>query len=155
MIKLDDLKGQLSVRSINTLKRMGYMYLEEISREEVERWFLGKKTKKEILDFIEKYKEGNMMKNNNYRMVIDNDTIHILANDKTIKLTLLDREGPYVYSKIKKEIYTNGTELNSSTIIDSFHFNDVEIWGVKDTINIGDELEYEKVCNWYIDKKEV
>ena len=52
MTRLDDLKGLLSVRSINTLKRMGYMYLEEVSREEVEKWFLGRKTKKEILDFI-------------------------------------------------------------------------------------------------------
>ena len=54
MTRLDDLLGQLSVRSINTLKRMGYMYLEEVSCEEVNKWFLGKKTKKEILDFIEK-----------------------------------------------------------------------------------------------------
>ena len=53
MTRLDDLRGLLSVRSINTLKRMGYMYLEEVSREEVERRVTGKKTKKEILDFIE------------------------------------------------------------------------------------------------------
>ena len=52
MTRLDELAGQLSIRSINTLKRMGYLYLEEVSREEVEKWFLGKKTKKEILDFI-------------------------------------------------------------------------------------------------------
>jgi len=52
MTRLDNLKGLLSVRSINTLKRIGYMYLEEVSCEELEKWFLGRKTKKEILDFI-------------------------------------------------------------------------------------------------------
>ena len=94
------------------------------------------------------------MKDNNYRIVMDNDTIYILMKDKTIKLTLLNREGPFVYSRLKKEVYTNGIELNSSTIIDSFHFNDVEIWGVKDTIDIGiDEIEYKEVCNWYMDKE--
>jgi len=94
------------------------------------------------------------MKTNNYRIVIDNDTIHILMKDGTIKLTLLDREGIYVYSKIKKEVYTNRIEPDYSEIIDSFYFNDIEIWGIKDVINIGiDEAEYKEVCNWYIDKE--
>lgn len=51
MIKLEDL-NQLSVRSINTLKRMGYKYIEQVDPAMVERRVFGKKTKKEILDFI-------------------------------------------------------------------------------------------------------
>lgn len=146
MIKLDDLKGLLSVRAINCLKMRGYEYLEEVDNEAIRR-VTGKKTQKEISKFIENYKEGNMMKNNDYRILIDNDTVIILMKDKTIKLTLLDREGPFVYSKIKKQVYTK-TELKCTEIIDLFHFNNMEIWGVKD--NVGDE----KICNWYIDKKE-
>jgi len=131
----------------------GYEYLEEITPDAVKR-VPGEKTKKEISEFIEKYRGGNIMKNNNYRIVMDNDTIHILTNDETIKLTLLDREGIHVYSKIKKEVYTNTIEPDYSEIIDSFHFNNMEIWGVKDVINIGvDEIEYKEICNWYIDKK--
>ena len=53
MTKLDDLKGLLSVRSINILKRKGLKYLEEITTDAVES-IAGEKTKKEILDFIEK-----------------------------------------------------------------------------------------------------
>ena len=90
------------------------------------------------------------MKNNNYRIIIDNDTIHILTNEETIKLTLLDREGPFVYSKIKKEVYAK-TELEYTEVIDSFYHDEMIIWGVKDAI---DELEHEKISNWYIDKKE-
>ena len=52
MTKLDDLKGLLSVRSINSLKRKGYKYLEEVTPEAVRR-ITGKKTKGEILEFIE------------------------------------------------------------------------------------------------------
>jgi hypothetical protein len=52
MIKLDNLEGRLSIRSINTLKRMGYKYLEDVYPVEVERRVVGKKTKKEILNFI-------------------------------------------------------------------------------------------------------
>ena len=52
MTKLDDLKGLLSVRSINTLKRLGYKCLEDVCVDKVERRVTGKKTKKEILDFI-------------------------------------------------------------------------------------------------------
>ena len=147
MIKLDDLGGLLSVRSINTLKRLGYKYLEEVCPDKVEKRIKGLKTKREILEFINNYKEGNIMKNNNdYRLVIDNDTVIILIQDKTIKLTLLNKEGPFIYSKIKKEVYTK-TKLKCTEIIDSFHFNNMEIWGVKD--NVGDE----KICNWYIDKE--
>jgi hypothetical protein len=56
MTKLEDLKGQLSIRSINTLKRLGYKYLEHVCLDKVEQLVLGKKTKKEILEFI---KENN------------------------------------------------------------------------------------------------
>lgn len=153
MVKLDDLKGLLSVRAINCLKMRGYEYIEEVDNEAIRR-VPGKKTKQEISEFIEKYRGGRIMKDNNYRIVMDNDIINIIMKDKTIKLTLLDREGPFVYSKIKKEVYKNTTELECIEIIDSFHFNNMEIWGVKDAINIEDELEYEKVYNWYIDKKE-
>ena len=52
MNKLDDLKGKMSIRSINTLKRLGYEYLKEVDVNEVERRVAGKKTKKEILDFV-------------------------------------------------------------------------------------------------------
>lgn len=53
MTRLDDLKGLLSIRSINTLKRLGYKYLEDVCLDKVEQRVTGKKTKKEILDFIE------------------------------------------------------------------------------------------------------
>ena len=52
MTRLDDLKGLLSVRSINTLKRLGYKCLEDVCIDKVEQRVTGKKTKKEILDFI-------------------------------------------------------------------------------------------------------
>lgn len=52
MMKLDDLKGLLSIRSINTLKRMGYKYIEDVCPDRVKQRVRGKKTKKEILDFI-------------------------------------------------------------------------------------------------------
>lgn len=52
MNKLDDLKGKMSIRSINTLKRLGYEYLEEVCPVEVHQRVAGKKTKKEILDFV-------------------------------------------------------------------------------------------------------
>ena len=51
MNKLEDFKGLLSVRAINCLKMRGYEYLEEVTPEAVQR-VTGKKTKKEILDFI-------------------------------------------------------------------------------------------------------
>lgn len=51
MMKLDDLKGLLSIRSINTLKRLGYNYLEDVTPDAVRR-VTGKKTKQEILEFI-------------------------------------------------------------------------------------------------------
>ena len=54
MTNLNDLKGEMSIRSINTLKRLGYEYLEEVDPIEVERRVAGKKTKKEIFEFIEK-----------------------------------------------------------------------------------------------------
>lgn len=57
-MKLDDLKGLLSIRSINTLKRLGYNYLEEITPAAVQR-VTGKKTKKEILDFIKAWDSMN------------------------------------------------------------------------------------------------
>lgn len=59
MIRLDDLKGLLSVRSINTLKRLGYKYLEDVSPDMVEQRVVGKKTKKEILDFIKAWDSMN------------------------------------------------------------------------------------------------
>ena len=55
LTKLDSLKGKMSIRSINTLKRLGYEYLEEVNLIDVERRVAGKKTKKEILDFIGGY----------------------------------------------------------------------------------------------------
>ena len=55
MTKLDNLKGLLSIRSINTLKRLGYKYLEDVCVERVEKRVRGKKTKKEILEFIERW----------------------------------------------------------------------------------------------------
>lgn len=53
MTKLEDLKGRLSIRAINSLKHIGYEYLEEVNLEVVEKRIAGKKTKKEIMDFIE------------------------------------------------------------------------------------------------------
>ena len=52
MTRLDDLKGLLSIRSINTLKRLGYKCLEDVCPDKVQQRVRGKKTKKEILDFI-------------------------------------------------------------------------------------------------------
>ena len=52
MIKLDDLRGQLSVRAINCLKMRGYEYLEEVDNEAIRR-VTGKKTKQEILEFLQ------------------------------------------------------------------------------------------------------
>ena len=59
MTNLDDLKGLLSVRSINTLKRLGYKCLEDVCIERVEKRVRGKKTKKEILDFIRAWDSMN------------------------------------------------------------------------------------------------
>lgn len=58
MTRLDDLKGLLSIRSINTLKRLGYNYLEDVTPAAVRR-VTGKKTKKEILDFIKAWDSMN------------------------------------------------------------------------------------------------
>ena len=55
MMKLDDLRGLLSVRSINTLKRLGYKCIEDVCPKKVERRVTGKKTKREILEFIERW----------------------------------------------------------------------------------------------------
>lgn len=52
MTKLESLKGQLSIRAINSLKHIGYKYLEEVNLEVVEKRIAGRKTKKEIFDFI-------------------------------------------------------------------------------------------------------
>ncbi len=101
-----------------------------------------------------------------YRIVTNNDILKIIMENKIIRLTLLDREGPGVCSKILKKVYISNMvegydtpqfelEADSYEVIDSFYFNDVEIWGVKDTINVGiDEPEYKELCNWYIDRKE-
>ena len=62
MTKLDDLKGLLSVRSINTLKRLGYKCLEDVCPDKVQQRVTGKKTKQEILDFI---KAWNSMDDDN------------------------------------------------------------------------------------------
>lgn len=59
MTRLDDLKGLLSMRSINTLKRLGYKYLEDVSPDMVEQRVVRKKTKKEILDFIKAWDSMN------------------------------------------------------------------------------------------------
>lgn len=58
MIKLDDLKGLLSVRAINSLKRLGYEYLEDVTPEAIKR-VTGKKTKREIMDFINAWDSMN------------------------------------------------------------------------------------------------
>ena len=55
MTRLDDLRGQLSIRSINILKRKGIKYLEEVTADVMES-IAGKKTKQEIKDFIEERK---------------------------------------------------------------------------------------------------
>ena len=52
MIKLDSLKGKLSIRALYELRRLGYTYLEEIEIDVINKNVYGKKTKKEILDFI-------------------------------------------------------------------------------------------------------
>lgn len=52
MIKLDSLKGRLSIRALYELRRLGYTYLEEVNIDVVNKNVYGKKTKKEILDFI-------------------------------------------------------------------------------------------------------
>lgn len=103
----------------------------------------------------------------NFRIVTNNDTLEIVMENKLIRLTLLDREGGDVNSKILKEVFIPKIvegydtpqfeiEPDSTDIIDSLYFNDIEIWGVKDEINLGiDEPEYKEICNWYIDKKEV
>lgn len=52
LTKLDSLKGKMSIRSINILKRLGYEYLEEVCPVKVHQRVAGKKTKKEILEFI-------------------------------------------------------------------------------------------------------
>ena len=52
MIKLDELKGKMSIRALYELRRLGYTYLEEVNIDVVNKNVYGKKTKKEILDFI-------------------------------------------------------------------------------------------------------
>ena len=59
MNKLDNLKGLLSVRSINTLKRLGYTYLEDVCLDRVQQRVTGKKTRKEIIDFIKTWNSMN------------------------------------------------------------------------------------------------
>lgn len=59
MTKLDNLKGLLSIRSINTLKRLGYTYLEDVCLDRVQQRVRGKKTKKEIMDFIKAWDSMN------------------------------------------------------------------------------------------------
>ena len=53
MTRLDDLKGLLSVRSINILKRKGLRYLEEVTADVVKS-IQGRKTRQEIIEFIER-----------------------------------------------------------------------------------------------------
>lgn len=53
MTRLDDLRGRLSVRSINILKRKGIKYWEQVTPAVVES-IAGKKTRQEIKEFIER-----------------------------------------------------------------------------------------------------
>ena len=62
MTSLNDLRGIMSMRSINTLKRLGYEYLEEVDLVEVEKRVAGKKTKKEIFEFVENLQNGKVIK---------------------------------------------------------------------------------------------
>ena len=81
MNKLDDLKGQLSVRAINCLKARGYRYLEQVTPEAVRR-VTGKKTKKEILNFINEWNSMNdeekiaQMKKADVRYNVEMQQIH-------------------------------------------------------------------------------
>lgn len=103
-----------------------------------------------------------------YRIVTNNDVLKIIMKDKIIKLTLLDREGVDVGSKLLLEVYTPkmiegydipqfGLEPDFHEIIDSFYYEDMVIWGVKEQVDISlpedEEPEYQ-VC-WYFDKGEL
>ena len=102
-----------------------------------------------------------------YRIITNNDVVKIIMKDKIIKLTLLDRQGGDVGSKLLKEVYTPkviegydtpqfGIEPDFHEIVDSFHCEDMVIWGVKDEVNISlpdEEPEYFEEVQWYFDKE--
>ena len=102
MIKLDDLKGKLSVRSINCLKARGYKYLEQVTPEAVRR-VTGKKTKKEILDFINAWNSMN-------------------EDDKIFTIKQIDIENNVEMQQISEREYiaTNG---NWTVTQDKIYFN--------------------------------
>lgn len=102
-----------------------------------------------------------------YRLLINNDTMEIIFRDKIIKLTLLDREGADVASKLLKEVFipkiVTGYDTPQFTqepdfheIVNSFHHDDMVIWGIKDEIDISlpdEEPEDRREICWYFDKK--
>lgn len=104
---------------------------------------------------------------NNYRIITNNDTLEIVMENKIIKLTLLDRQGSDISSKLLKEIFIPKAiegydtpqfevEPDCIDIIDSFYFHDMEIWGVKDKIYFlipDEEIEYKEELCWYFDRK--
>lgn len=103
------------------------------------------------------------------RIVTNNDVLKIIKDKEIIKLTLLDREGPYVGSKILKEVYTpklrEGYDIpqfgvgepNSHEIIDSFYCEDIDmvIWGVKELVEVDISEDLEEQVHWYFDKGEL
>jgi len=107
-----------------------------------------------------------------YRIVVNNDVVKIITKDKTIKLTLLDREGGDTASEIFLEVYTpkrrEGYDIpqyveepDYHEIVDVFYFDDIMIWGVKERILVevdnSEEPEYQEEVevHWYFDKGEL
>ena len=89
-----------------------------------------------------------------YRMLINNDTLEIVIENKIIRLTLIDREGPDISSKLLKEVYISNMveaydtpqfklEADFYEVIDSFYHDEMIIWGVKEQNEI----------YWYFDKE--
>ena len=102
-----------------------------------------------------------------YRIITNNDVVKIIMKDTIIKLTLLDRQGGDVRSKLLKEVFTSkvieeydtpqfGIEPDFHEIVDFFHHDGMVIWGVKDEVNISlpdEEPEYFEEVQWYFDKE--
>jgi len=103
--------------------------------------------------------------NLSYRIRVCNDIMKIITKDKTIKLTLLNKEGGGVSSEIFVEVYIHkkrdgydvpqymGGQPDHEFYVDTFHFGDIVIWGSKEWVETPDE-EFLEEAHWYFDFNE-
>lgn len=105
-----------------------------------------------------------MFNSKSFRIRVCNDVVKIITKDKTIKLTLLNREGGDISSEILVEVYIHkeregydvpqfvGGQPDYHEFVDVFHFENMIIWGTKEWVDTPEEEVLEEV-HWYFDKE--